>query len=155
VDNKWLQFYFSFTGRATRYDFNVRYLLTVFVATMIWTGLSLVIWPLMALHGVYAFLVMIAGFAVTCRRLHDLNLSGWWQLLVYCIPSVLTGIFAFTIGLAVIANPFLAGFWGMIGMGIVGAVWLIYILTLSLKRGTVGVNKYGVDPLQIVEIPHV
>ncbi len=28
----------------------------------------------------------ISGIAVSIRRLHDLNLRGWWQLLVIAIP---------------------------------------------------------------------
>ena len=28
----------------------------------------------------------ISGIAVSIRRLHDLNLRGWWQLLVIAVP---------------------------------------------------------------------
>ncbi len=31
--------------------------------------------------------VFIPSIAVTCRRLHDVNKSGWWQLLVF-IPVI-------------------------------------------------------------------
>ena len=39
------------------------------------------------LCGIYAFLMLIPGLAVTVRRLHDIGKSGWW-ILVALIPIV-------------------------------------------------------------------
>ena len=33
------------------------------------------------LIGVFGLAVFVPTLAVTCRRLHDAGLSGWWQLL--------------------------------------------------------------------------
>lgn len=60
---------------------------------------------------------------VTIRRLHDINLSGWWVLLC----AVLFYIEQFYI------------------VSILGA---IFLLILILKKGTKGPNRFGEDPLE-------
>lgn len=67
---------------------------------------------------VWAVLTGIASFAVTIRRFHDLNLSGW----VY-LPF-------FVLGMVPILNF---------------VVWIVLIVMMCLK-GTNGPNKYGQDP---------
>lgn len=69
---------------------------------------------------IWAILTAVASFAVTIRRFHDLNLSGW----VY-LPFVILS-----------AVPLL-GF----------LVWIALIVVMCLK-GTSGPNKYGEDPTQ-------
>jgi len=32
------------------------------------------------------FLCIFQDFAITARRLHDLNFSGWWQIAILLIP---------------------------------------------------------------------
>ena len=39
------------------------------------------------LSGIYCLAVLIPGIAVTFRRLHDTDRSGWWWLIVF-IPLV-------------------------------------------------------------------
>jgi uncharacterized membrane protein YhaH (DUF805 family) len=43
---------------------------------------------------IIAFFIVswISAFAVGIKRLHDRNKSGWWILLFYLVPSVLSGI---------------------------------------------------------------
>jgi uncharacterized membrane protein YhaH (DUF805 family) len=80
----------------------------------------------------------ISAFAVGVKRLHDRNKSGWWILLFYLAPSVLSGIAStseqplasFVLGLA----SFVISIWGLVELGFL--------------RGTVGPNPYGPDPLQ-------
>jgi uncharacterized membrane protein YhaH (DUF805 family) len=72
---------------------------------------------------IWALLTGVASFAVTIRRFHDLNLSGW----VY-LPFLV-------LGLVPLLN-FL--------------VWIALIVVMCLK-GTSGPNKYGDDPTQPVE----
>ena len=33
------------------------------------------------INSIFSLVIFIPGIAVTCRRLHDVNKSGWWQLL--------------------------------------------------------------------------
>ena len=37
------------------------------------------------LSGIFRFATLIPSFAVGARRLHDINRSGWWQLLWFAI----------------------------------------------------------------------
>lgn len=39
------------------------------------------------LNGIVALATLIPSFAVGARRLHDINRSGWWQLL-WIIPVI-------------------------------------------------------------------
>jgi uncharacterized membrane protein YhaH (DUF805 family) len=89
---------------------------------------------------IIAFFIVswISAFAVGIKRLHDRNKSGWWILLFYLVPSVLSGIAdtseqpmaAVVLGLA----SFVISIWGLVELGFL--------------RGTVGPNQYGPDPLQ-------
>lgn len=93
-----LKKYAEFNGRARRKEywffilFNI--LISVFFATIDFvsgsfnaeTGVGL-------LSGLYSLAVLIPGIAVTVRRLHDTDRSGWW-LLIPLIP-VIGGIVLF------------------------------------------------------------
>jgi len=93
-----LKKYAEFNGRASRQEywffilFNI--LISAFLATIdffsgtfnIETGVGL-------LSGIYSLAVLIPGIAVTVRRLHDTDRSGWW-LLIPLIP-VIGGIVLF------------------------------------------------------------
>ena len=39
------------------------------------------------LGSIFALLVLIPSIAINCRRLHDIEKSGWWQLIVL-IPLI-------------------------------------------------------------------
>ena len=82
------------------------------------------------------FAIGIPKFAVFVRRLHDLDLTGWWLLLLFFI--------------ALIAN--LAGKWGetdeVATLSVIlylavffGWLWVVCV------RGTKGDNRFGPDPL--------
>jgi len=87
-----LKKYAEFDGRASRQEywffmlFNI--LISAFLATIDFfsgtfnfeTGLGL-------LSGIYSVAVLIPGIAVTVRRLHDTDRSGWW-LLIALIPVI-------------------------------------------------------------------
>lgn len=77
-------------------------------------GVILLVLPFYA----WAILTSVAGFCVTIRRLHDLNLSGWFYLIflvLFLIPLI----------------NFLA--------------WIGLIVVMCLP-GTKGPNKWGEDP---------
>jgi len=86
-------------------------------AAMAGVGMMTMVLLLVPMY-VWAILTGVASFAVTIRRFHDLNLSGW----VY-LPFLILG-----------AVPLL-GF----------LVWIALIVVMCLK-GTSGPNKYGEDP---------
>jgi uncharacterized membrane protein YhaH (DUF805 family) len=154
--NNLFTFYFSFNGRATRYDFNIRYALVAFVGGIIVYGMDCIrIGGVMVdgrdlvISNIFSMLAFISGFAVTCRRLHDMDFSGWWQLPVHFISSGCIGILVATAGFAIFYNPLAAGLGGFFAMLGMLSLYLAYFIFLSAKRGTIGPNKYGPDLLQI------
>ena len=40
------------------------------------------------LNGIFSLLTLIPSIAVAARRLHDVNKSGWWQLLMLTIIGI-------------------------------------------------------------------
>ena len=80
-------------------------------------------------------LCFIGEVTLTIRRLHDLNLSGWFYLL-FIIPDTLTA------ALYNEANSLMK----MISI-VLTLIPVIFFLLLMFKRGTAGENKYGKDPL--------
>lgn len=71
------------------------------------------------LGGIGALALTIPGIAVTVRRFHDVNLSGWW---------VLAGL---VLG----------------GVPIVGWIARIGIVVIALRTGTTGENRFGPAPV--------
>jgi uncharacterized membrane protein YhaH (DUF805 family) len=70
------------------------------------------------LYLLYALAAFIPSLAVTVRRLHDRDMSGWWYL-----------------GLSV------AG-----AIPVIGFVASIALLVLMVLPGTAGANRFGADP---------
>ena len=75
--------YANFNGRATRQEYWMFTLFNGIFSIMVTiVGINLGIGYLSIL---YSLAVLIPGFAVAVRRLHDVNKSGWW-LLIMLIP---------------------------------------------------------------------
>lgn len=72
--------YADFEGRATRKQF----WMFILVSILISIGISLVeeIIGVMALSALFSLAILIPNIAITARRLHDTNRSGWWQLIL-------------------------------------------------------------------------
>ncbi len=116
----WGRLWFSFTGRATRFDYWVRlvvpYLVGLFVAAfldaLLGTGD-----PETGNGGIFTILFVLAAIwpqlAVGAKRCHDRGRSGWF-LLIALIP-------------------------------LIGSIWLL--IELGFLRGTEGENRFGPDPL--------
>ncbi|OYW81621.1 MAG: hypothetical protein B7Z26_04860 [Asticcacaulis sp. 32-58-5] len=75
-----LRKYLDFKGRATRSEFWWFYLFNVLVNII--AGLLAAITDVDA-FGAASYAFIIPSFAVGARRLHDINRSGWWQLLSF------------------------------------------------------------------------
>jgi uncharacterized membrane protein YhaH (DUF805 family) len=71
---------------------------------------------------------LLPNLALTIRRLHDLNMSGWWTLTSY-VPIALS--YLFNVGL----------------LSLIGFIFNIILLILFCRKGTDGDNRYGYSPL--------
>lgn len=157
LKNKWVRFYFDPRGRATRYDFNIFYALVAFVGSVIAFGVDYVMYngDIMAatrsatsVSQIWNYILVVPTFILVARRLHDLNLSGFWQIAAYGVPIGIV-----VQALTALDDPNILSDAKALQMMIfqcLGAVILILIffLVLGCKRGTRGANKYGADPLE-------
>ena len=145
-------FYTSFKGRATRADFNLRYVLVLLLGSIVAAAVDYIMvgGDIMALvNGGFAstlfnLLVIVPTFALVARRLQDMNVSGWWQLLAHGVVAL-----AVAIPLA-LYGPLLNGISMIMALSVVAviALYLVFWIALSCIRGTHGPNKFGDDPLE-------
>lgn len=107
---------FTFSGRASRSEYwwfvLFCFLIGFFLKPLIDQYLT-VDWSNRLIPLAISLVTLLIAFSVACRRLHDINRSGWWQLIIF-VPIV---------------------GW------IVDLYWMI-------KKGTLGPNRFGEDPLQ-------
>ena len=91
-----LKHYADFSGRASRSEFWYFRLFNV----LTFIGIYLIIMAIKRVIGidlgflrvVYPIALLIPNFAVTARRLHDTNRSGWWQLLTIITGLIMSGL---------------------------------------------------------------
>lgn len=126
--------YATFKGRASRSEFWYFMLFTLLVGLVcialafatggigMIEGRSTSALPMIffGIYGLFYLAVLIPTIAVTVRRLHDRNMSGWWYL-------------GFIVG-------------GMIPF--VGPLISIAMIVILALKGTDGDNKFGHDPLR-------
>lgn len=100
-----LKKYAVFSGRARRMEYWYFVLFNIIVATVLalidtllgtTTGVS----SFGILSGIYSLAVLIPTLAVTVRRLHDIDRTGWWILinLIPLIGTIVLLVFALTPG---------------------------------------------------------
>lgn len=93
---------------------------------------------------------VVASLAITVKRLHDRDKSVWWLLALYLVPALLAALAVF---LGVVANTSVGAaadyatpaFWVCWFTTFAIIVWLL--IELGCRRGSVGSNRYGPDPL--------
>lgn len=87
--------YSNFTGRASRSEFWYWNLFCILVGLfllpfdMALFGVSLEDDKLHPLGDLFTLATLIPSFAVMARRLHDVNRSGWWMLIVLTIIGLI------------------------------------------------------------------
>lgn len=126
--------YATFSGRAPRSEIWWLTLFYFLVAIMLvvgglalngWSvdaagGFSIGAMILLGLYAIFALAMFLPMLAVTVRRFHDVNLSGWWYLV-----CMLAGLIPF--------------------VGIIGS---LAIFVIMVWKGTSGPNRFGNDPLR-------
>ena len=147
--------YFKFSGRATRAEYWWWILFTVLSAI----GLAVVdtITGTMGMFGDAGFLgflfelaTILPTFALSVRRLHDINRTGWWLLLVSgCFPVAAIGGVILLVSFFLLDNLLIlsvVGFAMVIGFGMLGVSGVIVLIVWAIKKGDDGLNRYGPDP---------
>ena len=100
-----------------------------------------------ALFNTIASLVLfLPALAVSWRRLHDIDRSGWWIGGFYIVLFVVVFIGAFSYGVAVGISGTDADAGFMTFAVIAGLALIAYAVTMIVffcTRGTLGPNRYG------------
>lgn len=86
-------------------------------------------------------IVGVCQITASIRRLHDLNLRGWWLLIPYLLPLA---YFVSRQPIYVLA-PEQA--WLLDGMLVIYIASWIGLWALWCKKGSTGSNRFGTDPL--------
>jgi uncharacterized membrane protein YhaH (DUF805 family) len=79
--------YANFNGRAARSEFWYWFLFAVIVS-LVTAVLDMIAFPRMQLsplNSIAGLALFLPGIAVSIRRLHDVDRSGWWWLIVFTV----------------------------------------------------------------------
>lgn len=154
-----LKKYLKFSGRASRSEFWWFMLFYVLCYILIFFLQCIASWLEFAhsdfiglgwfiLNNVFLLVLFFPRIGITVRRLHDLNFSGWWSL-------ILVGL-AITIWMRFLTELFTPDFLGLyritdfINIYKVAFSILTFILLIVLiKKGDNGPNKYGENPVRV------
>lgn len=82
---KVLKNYVGFSGRARRKEYWMFFLFNIIIA-MVLTFVEMKL-GIFGISMIYSLAVLIPGIAVSIRRLHDLDKSGWWLLIAF-VPII-------------------------------------------------------------------
>ncbi len=149
-----LKKYTTFSGRATRSEYWYFFLFTA-LGSAAFTFLDVGIlnknsdYDLLPLSAVFSLLVLIPSYTAACRRLHDLNYSGWWALAPIVAIALITFLLVFSTAALDKKNSGLETtiiFICLAGYLAVPAIWIWFFV----QRGTIGPNRFGDDPLEIM-----
>ena len=90
----------------------------------------------------FTIIYIILDLAVTIRRIHDLNKSGWWLLLIF--PPAIIGIILFAISdwLELLS---------IVLMIISSVLVIIFTFWLGFFSGARGENRFGSNPLKSID----
>ena len=141
-----LQRYVDFSGRAPRAEYwwyflgtMIAYIVVMIVENIV--GLDGTVGPYGPLSLILLLGLLVPGLAVTVRRLHDTNRSGWW-ILIAVIPYFILGVLA---GGAIASGSM--GAMASVGLlGLVAMAGAIVLLVFMVLPGTKGDNRFGADP---------
>ena len=135
-----LRRYAEFSGRSRRKEYWMYTLLLVLVGIVLGiiegaAGISQSIGGVSGpISGLFSLATLIPSIAVSVRRLHDTDRSGWWLLAVF-VPYVVVGYGAFTVNMTVT----------MVG-AVAVLIVAIALLVFFVSNGTQGPNRFGPDP---------
>lgn len=134
--------YAVFSGRAPRAEYWWFYLATLiggFIADGVDAAVGTEVVSL-----IVSLALLIPWVAVSVRRLHDIDRSGWWMMIL--LLPFLALVVAFALDPATSSETF-AGMPGAVVAGLIGVLIAgITLLIFMVTAGTEGPNEYGPDP---------
>ena len=146
-------FYFSPYGRASRFDYWVRFFLPVLVIGVVlgaFSGVAEAVGNnnLVLLFDTLKYLFSLAtpwpGIAVLIKRIHDRDKSGWLAALPYALIIIFViGVVVSAIAQSTLAMILAVVLWGLAML--VVALW--FFIEFGCLKGTTGPNTYGPDPV--------
>jgi len=117
-----------------------------------------------AVQGLLTLALLLPGFTVAIRRLHDTNRSGWWLLLA--VPAQVGVLFMVLGGLALayasasngglssaLGHDASGWFISLVTFGLLCAACAVTLFVFMCLKGTSGPNRFGPDPLDPDFIP--
>lgn len=150
--------YAKFQGRASRseYWWFVLFYLCIYLVFLFFEKLFALEFAiiLMFIRGLASLVLFLPSLCVSVRRLHDLNLSGWWLCFIY-IPLIIIFIMMMMFISYFLMNPYnfvvnsndikiiIIALSGLV-LGISALVFLV----LFMLEGTRGANRFGNDPIE-------
>ena len=90
VKTCWIK-YATFSGRASRSEYWF-FILFLFLLSIVTAIIDVVVFPDIEwtpISTLASLLTVIPSITVAARRLHDVDRSGWWQLLVITIVGII------------------------------------------------------------------
>lgn len=139
--------YATFTGRASRGEYWWVILFTVLVAIVFSilnaaTDSSALV---TMLQSIWSLATLVPMLAVSVRRLHDTNRSGWWLLLVYVLEFV--GLVILIVGGAVATFSLLSGTGDSLpvsgGAMMIGVLMVLVGVVMQIVLMAIGSNPEG------------
>ncbi|HEY1096890.1 MAG TPA: DUF805 domain-containing protein [Alphaproteobacteria bacterium] len=157
----WKDFLLSPQGRVRRYSYNMFYLATMVVAIIAF-GFDYLQFGQAVFEkngpqlysNITSLLLLWPTLVITIKRLHDINYRGWWLLVGFLAPvalALVAGLIAVVYLMAMGQQAAtLPGLTILVVILVVlsMAVMLAFFIILSVRKGTIGPNRFGVDPLQ-------
>ena len=167
---------FTYNGRARRAEFWYFFLFATIILNSYWVVHYLMTSSLIPvvsestatiirgidvlLHWIAELSIIIPMLAVIVRRLHDRGMPGWISILIYLFPNLIYSLFCYLQNKhwdeikealeyqfdALIA--FIIAY--LIIILLVLSTFIVRIIMMS-KRGDVGPNDYGADPIEVYE----
>ena len=155
--------YATFSGRASRSEYWFIVLFNILVSFAWWMIVSIIASTMtpdydftslgvlglggIMLYGIYLLAILVPNLALTVRRLHDSNHSGWWLLGYWCAEIIL-GIVIFIITINTLAS--ILGYYGYARSVDVTAPFIASMLGFTGNTAIVGLLLFALRIAYIV-----
>lgn len=135
-----VEHYIDFQGRCVRRDF--WYYVLAYIVVYVALAIVQSLFGSRILTGLYSLALLLPGLGISIRRLHDVDRSGWWILIV-AIPSLLLLLFS---TMALVGGAVGPAFLYVFLLPIVSLAATALLIYWYAQPGTPGQNRFGPAP---------